>query len=887
MQTFDRDCKVTVEAADLPSSNNPTIIHVLHVDDDPSIQEITKLLLMDLKSNFDIDKAGCVDEALKKLSTGQYDAVISDYEMPQKNGLDFLKELRGQNNQIPFILLTGKGREDVAVKALNLGADRYINKNGSPETVYCELADAVTKAVEHKKSLENLRESGQRYRELANSLPNIVFEADLNGQVLFTNKMGIETSGYSHDDFEKGLNIMQFLAPEDRERATKNIELLLSGGNSFPIEYLFMRKNGTTFPVLVTTALNFCQNKVTGLRGLVVDITERKQAEQGLKESEEKYRKLFEESMDAIFLADIETGIIVDCNPAATKLVGRQKTELVGQHQSIITPKEQMDAEFARVFKQHLKDPTSTLETQIIRKTGEIRDVAVRDTIVELKEKRLMQGTLSDITERKKTEKSLKESEEKFRNLSEQSPNMIFINSHGKVSYANKKCEEILHYKREELYSPDFNFLSLIGSEYVEVLKSFYARHLKGEEVLPYECVLVTREGKKIDAILTSKLIEYNGEKAILGIATDISELKKAKEALHESEQKFHAVFSANPDAALFLDTSFHVVEANSRFSTLFGYSLDEIKGKIVTDFIVPDDPKEESKNLCQKIISGSAEIVTTQKRKNGSQIPLFMSRGPVLVNEKIVGYILVYKDISEIITVQEELTKTLENSELLNEKLRVVGSLTRHDIRNKLSTVAGYSYLMKKKHKDQADIVDGLDKIEQAVAASEKIFEFAKMYEQLGMEELSFVDVGKVVDEAAVLFSGLTIKVFNDCHGVVALADSFLRQMFYNFIDNTKKYGEKATIIKVHFEKAESGELMLVYEDDGVGVSVENKSNLFKEGFSTGGSTGFGLFLIRKMMDVYNWRIEENGRPGEGAKFIITIPKLNKNGKKNYQIAQ
>ena len=116
-------------------------------------------------------------------------------------------------------------------------------------------------------------------------------------------------------------------------------------------------------------------------------------------------------------------------------------------------------------------------------------------------------------------------------------------------------------------------------------------------------------------------------------------------------------------------------------------------------------------------------------------------------------------------------------------------------------------------------------------------------------------------------------------------LADSFLRQLFFNFVDNTRKYGKKTTTIRVHFEKADQDCLKLVYEDDGVGVPLENKQRLFKEGFSTGGSTGFGLFLTKKMIDVYGWTITEDGEPGKGAKFTITIPKLNKNGKENYQI--
>ncbi len=104
--------------------------------------------------------------------------------------------------------------------------------------------------------------------------------------------------------------------------------------------------------------------------------------------------------------------------------------------------------------------------------------------------------------------------------------------------------------------------------------------------------------------------------------------------------------------------------------------------------------------------------------------------------------------------------------------------------------------------------------------------------------------------------------------------ADSFLRQMFYNFIDNTRKYSVKATTAKICVEDTESNRLRLIYEDDGVGISAENKGRLFTEGFSTGGSTGFGLFFIRKMMDIYGWTITEEGKQNEGAKFVISMPK-------------
>ena len=179
------------------------------------------------------------------------------------------------------------------------------------------------------------------------------------------------------------------------------------------------------------------------------------------------------------------------------------------------------------------------------------------------------------------------------------------------------------------------------------------------------------------------------------------------------------------------------------------------------------------------------------------------------------------------------------------------------------------------------------LARMEQAVAESMKIFDFAKMYEQLGLEDLTYVNVKTKLKEASMLFSGTLPEIICECDNLSVLADSFLRQLFYNFIDNTRKYGQKTTTIRVHFEIAGQDSMKFIYEDDGVGVPLENKKLLFKEGFSTGGSTGYGLFLTKKMVDVYGWQIEENGEPGKGAKFTITIPKFNPNGKENFRLPE
>jgi signal transduction histidine kinase len=224
-----------------------------------------------------------------------------------------------------------------------------------------------------------------------------------------------------------------------------------------------------------------------------------------------------------------------------------------------------------------------------------------------------------------------------------------------------------------------------------------------------------------------------------------------------------------------------------------------------------------------------------------------------------------------------------------MNEKLRVVGGLTRHDVRNKLSTITGNIYLLKKPLAGDSSALDKLREMKAAVEQTVRILDFARTYEMLGAEELVYINVEKTVNEAVSLFSGLNnVKVTNDCHGLHVLADSLLRQLFYNLIDNSLKHGEKTTQIRIHCEKTEANQLKLTYEDDGAGIPEDVRQKLFTEGFTTGQGSGYGLYLIKKMVEVYGWTVQETGETGKtGARFVMTIPKKNPNGKEGYRTVQ
>ena len=165
------------------------------------------------------------------------------------------------------------------------------------------------------------------------------------------------------------------------------------------------------------------------------------------------------------------------------------------------------------------------------------------------------------------------------------------------------------------------------------------------------------------------------------------------------------------------------------------------------------------------------------------------------------------------------------------------------------------------------------LDSIDSAVALSNRLFDFTSLYEKIGGQAQTEIDVKRCFDEAVALFPNMSgIQVINDSLGLVVVADSLLRQIFYNLIDNSLKHGKVVTQIRLHYIR-EQDQIKLYYEDNGIGVPMDNKQKIFAEQFTTNGGTGLGLSMIRKIMEVYSWTIEETGAPDQGVRFEITIP--------------
>jgi PAS domain S-box-containing protein len=237
-----------------------------------------------------------------------------------------------------YKIVTGQIKTSEYRVITRLGGIRWVRTSSRPvykDNVFYGLQGLMTDITERKQAEEALQQSKEKYRKLVDSLPQIIFETDKKGKITFVNHNAYTITGFTKDDFENGFHCLKLIAPQDQKRAQENIGRVLNGEVLGGSKYTAKRKDGSTFPIAIHSNLIIRNKKPVGLRGIIIDMTEQKAAEKALRESEERYRKMFESMSNAVAIFEaVDNGkdfIFKEINKAAEETERIAKEEVIGK----------------------------------------------------------------------------------------------------------------------------------------------------------------------------------------------------------------------------------------------------------------------------------------------------------------------------------------------------------------------------------------------------------------------------------------------------------------------------------------------------------------------------------------------------------------------------
>jgi PAS domain S-box-containing protein len=599
----------------------PGTIRVLYVDDEPDLLELGKLFL-EVSGTMEVDIATSAQESLDSPALFLYDAIISDYQMPGMDGIGFLKQVRNRAGDIPFILFTGRGREEVVIEAINNGADFYLQKGGNPEAQFAELAHKVRQAVARRKSEREITSIFQ-------AVPvGIAVVADR--VLLRVNEHLCTMTGYPPDELV-GRNT-RFLYPDEQDYGAvgRMREQAYREGVPDYVEVKWRKKDETVIDVRITAAPIDRTNPMASMTYCALDITEIKhneneiraayeqltateeelrmqygelaKNEKALRESQGRLRA-FMDSTDVIFTVWDNGFKLVDLNKATYAYLppGTKKEDVTGKPFTVVFPFPQDDeriGKYNQVF-QTGAPYASTYKTRNLQ-TGEIvwyviRAIRVGDVVA---------ITAVDITQIKRSEEELgsaceliRKSEAEMTSILRAAPVGIGLITNDRVfQRVNDQFCRMTGYTRDEIVGRNARFLYPDEDEYLHAGK-FYSHPGEMGAVNPVETRFIRKNGELIDIRLFGTIVDTKNPAAgKVFAALDITEEKRAEQETHalyekvrESEEKYRLLTEMTNDIIYMMDSKGKVTYISPRIGR-YGYSPEEIVGHDFTEFIAPDD---------------------------------------------------------------------------------------------------------------------------------------------------------------------------------------------------------------------------------------------------------------------------------------------------------
>jgi PAS domain S-box-containing protein len=648
-------------------------LRVLIVEDSEDDVLLTVLALK--KGGYDpvfarVEDAGAMRKALEEK---KWDVILCDYKMPQFNGLAAIALLKETAIDIPLIIVSGAIGEETAVECMRLGAHDYIMKGNLPRLVPAierELKEAAIRR-EVKLASEELRKSEEKYRFLAETMVDMVWTVNMDLQTTYVSPSIFRVLGLTQEERMKQA-LSEIMTQKSIERVAEMFILEMERAReegvdlyrSATLDLEYYHKDGST--IWFENVMGFIgddQGNPMGIHGVSRNITERKRAEEALKESEGKYRSFTDSTSDMVFLKDDEFKYIM-VNHAYLEFYKCNEAEILGKTFLDFMPEKRVrDCHASDIQVRESNKLVVTIEQD------EDRIVETRKYPVRLKEGKIgVGGIVRDITESKRMEDALRKSEANYRQLFDNAPAGIYqVNFRtGKFVKANDFICEYLGCSQEEITSlSPYDFITKEGQKLLTERLNKMAIGEKVPEDPEYE--IVNRNGKRRWLKLNVKNM-YDSE-GIAGadvVAHDITDRKRSEEALKRSEGKYRAIFENAIEGIYQATTEGRYVSVNPAFAKILGYKTPEELISSITDVAsqVYVNPDERSELIKQLSVSDLVEEFEFQASRKDGTIIWLLANARVIRDE--YGNIEYFEgrvqDITQRKCAEENLKHTLES---------------------------------------------------------------------------------------------------------------------------------------------------------------------------------------------------------------------------------
>lgn len=754
-------------------------------------------------------------------------------------------------------------------------------ENGIPSGITGVLRDIT----DRKRAEEARRKSEAQLQRLAENAPDMIYHMSLpEGTYRYVSPASVALTGYTPEEFyaDPGL-IRRLIHPAWQEYLKNQWQALLENRAPPFYEYQIIDRAGNTRWVNQRNMpVTDDRGKVVAIEGIVSDVTRQKTVERELKRSELRSLAISENAGEWIWEVNPD-GIYRYSSPAVTRILGYRPEELVGKmhYYDLFDPSVRDDLKEKTATGFSSREPFHNFINLNRHRNGTpvLLSTSATPVFDEIGMFTGYCGVDEDITEKQHAQEELTESRQMLAEAMDLAHLVNWVYDTG-----------------TDMFTFDDRFYALYGTTVereggTRMSSGTYAK----EFVHPDDRWMVADEVRKAlgttDPCYRShvehRIIRRDGEVRYIsvrlavtmdssgriirthGANQDITEIKRAEEGLRAGEEKFRNLVETTPDIIWETDLEGKFRYISPTCKTIIGYDPEELTGTPVTRLVPPEIRAEVEENLRRLVTT-----VPGASRIEPFEIPARHRDGhPMVVEIRIArisgpdGFLTGLRGVARDVTERRQAEEALR---LAHKKLHLLTGITRHDITNQLMSLNGFVALLQKKVTDPA-LEPSFRRITDAGRQISAMIAFTREYEKIGVQAPVWQVLATVVDDAAKGTLPEQVQLRNDLPaGLEIYADPLIVKVFYNLLDNAIRHGERVTRITV--SSRQSGEnLVVVWEDNGVGIAMEDKERIFEPGF--GKNTGLGMFLVREILSLTGITIRETGEPFAGARFEMVVP--------------